>query len=204
MAETRTRTLRPEFHKHLLDRNFSDRNGAPIQAIAIHSTESSDKMKSWDDIHGVRGWFNNPDSRASSHLGIDGDGNVEQWVDETLKAWTILQLNPVTLNIEFIGRAAQPKAEWEEAQVKAGARWVAYWSQRFDIPIQRGVVKNINGFPVITRKGIITHKQLTDAGFGSHTDPGPNFPTYRFIESARWYLENGWIPNETEAPHAGQ
>lgn len=198
MATKRTKTKPPEFTPHQIDRNFSERLGAPIQAIALHSTESNDKAKSWDDLHGVRNWFNNPAAQASSHLGIDGDGHVEKWVDFDKKAWTILQLNSVTVNIEFVGRAAQPKAAWEEAQIKAGARWAAYLGIKYGIPMQRGRVKNVNGFPVITRKGIILHSDLTEAGFGTHTDPGGNFPLHKFIESAQWYRRNGWAPNTAD------
>lgn len=191
---TRTKTEPPKYTKHLLDRNFSDRHGAPIQAIALHSTESSDRT-GWDDLHGVRSWFNNAESQASSHLGIDGEGHTELWVPSTKKAWTILQLNPVTLNIEFVGRAGQAAKEWEEAQLKAGARWAAYWGARFDIPMTRGAVKNNHGAPIISRKGVIRHSDLTDAGFGSHTDPGPTFPMERFMELARYYRRYGWEPD---------
>lgn len=187
-----TRTQPPRHTLHLLDRNYSSRNGAPIQAIALHSTESSDIPKSWDDLHGVRSWFNNPAAEASSHLGIDDDGHVEKWVRDTQKAWTILQLNPVTLNIEFVGRAAQPRSAWERRQIHSGAMWAAWWSKQHRIPLQRGEVKNVNGFPVVTRKGIILHRDLTRAGFGSHTDPGDNFPLRRFIDLARQYRANGW------------
>jgi N-acetyl-anhydromuramyl-L-alanine amidase AmpD len=194
MATTRTKTSPPKYTKHLLDRNFSSRHGAPIQAVAIHSTESADRA-GWDDLHGVRSWFNNAQSSASSHLGIDGEGHTEMWVPSTYKAWTILQLNPVTLNIEFVGRAGQVGSEWEEAQLKAGARWAAYWCLRFKIPVARGVVKNNHGFPVIAEKGIIKHSDLTEAGFGSHTDPGKNFPMPRFMELTRYYAANGWTPD---------
>lgn len=195
----RTKTKRPEYHKHLLDRNFSERLGAPIQAIALHSTESLDIQHSWDDIHGVRNWFNNPQAQASSHLGIDGDGHVEQWVEDHMKAWTILDLNRVTLNIEFVGRAAQPTKDWEAAQLRAGARWIAYWAQEHDIPIRRGAVKNVHGVAVVTRPGVILHSDLTAAGFGSHTDPGKNFPIWRILRTARYYRDNGWVPNTSES-----
>lgn len=187
-----TRNSPPHHSVHLLDRNFSSRMGAPIQAIALHSTESTDVQKSWDDLHGVRNWFNNPASQASSHLGIDGDGHVEKWVKDVNKAWTILELNNRTLNIEFVGRAAQPRDDWERDQIHAGAQWAAWWGINHDIPSQRGEVRNVNGYPVITRKGIILHRDLTRAGFGSHTDPGDNFPFNRFIELTQRYRKDGW------------
>lgn len=190
MSKTKSRP--PNHTVHLLDRNFSSRGGAPIQAIAVHSTESSDIKASWDDLHGVRSWFNNPASQASSHLGIDGDGHVEKWVKDVYKAWTILELNNRTLNIEFVGRAAQGRAAWEHDQIHSGARWVAWWSINHNIPIQRGKVKNVNGYPVITRRGVIKHSDLTNAGFGSHTDPGANFPMRRFLDLAREYKRDGW------------
>ena len=189
-----TKTKPPQHTLHLLERNFSSRLGAPVQAIALHSTESWNK-RGWDDLHGVRSWFNNAVSEASSHIGVDAECHVERWVRDGNKAWTILQLNPVTLNIEFVGRAAQPTSDWDAPQIRAGARWAAYWCRKFDIPVRRGRVKNVNGFPVITRKGIILHSDLTAAGFGTHTDPGKNFPLKRFLARTDEYYRAGWPPD---------
>lgn len=191
---TLTKTKPPKHTLHLLERNYSSRNGAPVQAVALHSTESQN-VKGWDDLHGVRSWFNNDVSDASAHVGIDREGHVERWVRDGYKAWTILQLNPVTLNIEFVGRAAQPESDWDPPQVRAGAKWAAYWCHKFDIPVRRGEVKNINGFPVVTRKGIILHSDLTKAGFGTHTDPGKNFPISRFLQRVDEYYRRGWEPD---------
>jgi N-acetyl-anhydromuramyl-L-alanine amidase AmpD len=187
----RTKTTAPKYRQRIV-RNKSSRLGAPIQAIAVHSTESAD-IPGWDDLDSIYNWFNNPASQASSHIGIDGEGHTELWVPPSMKAWTILSLNPVTFNIEFIGRAAQSSKAWEEDQYKEGAKWAAYIGLEHNIPMQRGVVKNVNGFPVITKRGIITHKQLTDAGFGTHQDPGPQFPMGQFIEASQWYKKNGWF-----------
>lgn len=191
---TRTKSAPPPYEKHLVV-NRSSRRDAPIQAIAVHSTESQDLKGTTDDLKGVRNWFNNPASNASSHIGIDGQGNTELWVPSTEKAWTILQLNDRTLNIEFVARAAQAGSAWEDTQIKQGARWIAYWAIRFNLPIQKGNITNINNYPVITRKGVIRHSDLTNAGFGSHTDPGKNFPMADLLESAQWYRRNGWTPN---------
>lgn len=192
MASKRTKTTPPKYSKHFV-RNKSSRHGAPIQAIACHSTESQDLAGTTDDLKGVRSWFNNKASQASSHIGIDGEANTELWVPSTEKAWTILQLNPVTLNIEFVGRAAQPAKDWEEEQIKQGAKWAAYWAIRFDLPLQRGVVRRINDWPVVTKKGIIRHSDLTAIGFGTHTDPGKSFPMREFIDYAQYYRRNGWV-----------
>lgn len=188
---TRTRTEAPK-HDTFIVRNQSERR-VPVLAVAVHSTESQDLKGTKDDLRGVRSWFNNPASNASSHVGIDGSGNTEVWVRSNRKAWTIGAANGFTCNIEFIGRASQSKAEWEEVQIKEGAKWAAYWCVKYKIPAQKGNVRNINGLCVCTRKGIIRHSDVTAAGFGSHTDPGPNFPMARFLELIKYYKENGWV-----------
>lgn len=183
----------PPKHVHRNVRNQSQRLGSSIRAVAVHSTEGQDLHGTRDDLNGLWHWFDNPASDASSHLGIDGDGHTDRYVPDVRKAWTILDLNSVTLNIEFVGRAAQPTKDWELAQLQAGARWIAYWSRQHGIPIRRGRVRNINGQAVVTKSGVITHKQLTDAGFGTHTDPGANFPMRKLLKIARWYAKHGWI-----------
>lgn len=187
----RTKSDPPHFERHLV-RNRSSRRDMPIQAIAVHSTESQDIPGSRRDLAAIRSWFDNPKSQASSHIGVDGDGYSEVWVPSNEKAWTILQLNPVTLNIEFVARAGQKKVEWEITQYKTGAKWAAYWGIKYNIPMGRGNVRNINGAPVISKKGIIRHSDLTDAGFGSHWDPGPNFDMERFLRYCQYYRQRGW------------
>lgn len=186
----RTNTDAP-LHRTRIVRNQSERRG-PVLAVAVHSTESLD-IPGWSDLTSVGNWFDNPTSDASAHVGIDGEAHTDVWVRSNRKAWTIGAANSFTCNIEFIAKAAQAKSSWEEAQVKEGAKWAAYWCLKYNIPAQRGVVRNINGLCVCTRKGIITHMDVTAAGFGSHTDPGPNFPLQRFLELTRYYKQNGWM-----------
>lgn len=186
----RTKTEAPAHTTHIV-RNQSARRG-PVLAVAVHSTESQDLPGTTDDLRGIRSWFDNPASDASSHVGIDGDGNTEVWVRSNRKAWTIGAANSFTCNIEFVGRAAQPRSAWEDEQLKAGARWAAYWAIKYGLPIQVGRVRSINGLCVCTRKGIIRHSDVTAAGFGSHSDPGKNFPMDRFLELARFYKRRGW------------
>lgn len=189
MART---TDRPPDHRRRIVRNQSSRMGAPIQAVAVHSTEGVDIPDSLRDLDGLHSWFNNPRSEASSHIGVDGDAHIDLYVERGMKAWTILQLNPVTWNIEFVAKAAQSAAAWEERQIKAAAKYAAYVCLKEGIPAQRGNVRKVNGWPVISKKGIIRHSDLTNAGFGTHTDPGPNFPMGDFIDAVRFYKRNGW------------
>jgi N-acetyl-anhydromuramyl-L-alanine amidase AmpD len=189
MARTKDR---PPKHRLRLVRNHSSRNGAPINAIAVHSTEGVDIPNSLRDLDALYNWFNNPASQASSHIGVDGDGNIDVYVMRDKKAWTILQLNSLTWNIEFVAKAAQSSGAWEERQIKNAAKYAAYVCLKEGIPAQRGTVKVVSGWPVIGRKGIIRHSDLTNAGFGSHTDPGANFPMREFIDAVRFYKKNGW------------
>jgi N-acetyl-anhydromuramyl-L-alanine amidase AmpD len=183
--------LEPPVHTTHIVQNQSERRG-PVLAVAVHDTESLDIPHSSLDVRAIRNWFDNPKSDASSHIGVDGDGRSEVWVRSNRKAWTIGAANSFTTNIEFIGRASQRPVEWEDEQIRMGAAWTAYWCVKYGIPAQRGVVRNINGLCVCTKRGIITHKQVTDAGFGSHTDPGPAFPMDLFIRRVQWYKKNGW------------
>lgn len=192
MASKRQKTEPPKHTTHIV-RNQSSRNGHPVQAIAVHSTESQDISGTTRDIVAIRNWFDNPVSQASSHIGVDGSGNSEVWVRSNRKAWTILELNSATLNIEFVARAGQRKTDWEDKQYRIGAQWAAYWALKYDIPAGKGRIRNNHGFPVISKKGVIRHSDLTNAGFGSHTDPGDNFDMEKFLRYMQYYKQHGWI-----------
>lgn len=186
----RTKTVAPGHTTHIV-RNQSERRG-PILAVAVHSTESADLPGTTDDLRSIRNWFDNPASQASSHLGIDGAGNTELWVHSEKKAWTIGAANSWTLNIEFVARAAQSASQWEEAQIKAGARWLAYWAHKYRIPIQHARCNSVHGQCVCVTPGVLRHSDVTAAGFGTHTDPGPAFPMDDFLDKGRWYYDHGW------------
>jgi N-acetyl-anhydromuramyl-L-alanine amidase AmpD len=190
MAQQRTKTDAPSHSTHLVT-NQSERRG-PILAVCVHSTESADLPGTTADLVSIRNWFNNPVAQASSHIGIDGQGNTERWVASNRKAWACGAGNSFTLNIEFVARAAQAAKDWEEAQVKQGARWLAYWSLKYNIPVQGGRVGNVHGQCVCITPGVIRHSDVTAAGFGSHTDPGRAFPMDDFLDAARWYRIKGW------------
>src|SRR5215213_499045 len=101
---------RPPDYERFHVQNWSSRNGAKVKGIMCHTTESADIPKTDHDLDGIQTWFDNPASEASSWIGVDGDANSRLWVPGFRKAWTMghRQVNAETLNIEFVGRAAQP------------------------------------------------------------------------------------------------
>lgn len=200
MATARRFKDRPPDHSKHLVVNRSSRNGSPIEGISCHSTETLDIPNSTKDLLAIRSHFDIPVVEASSHIGVDGDAHSEQWVPTAEKAWTMghYEINARTFNIEFIARAAQPEKAWEEGQLKHGAKWSAYVILNADActidpsHVGRGDIKLVGGQPVIRPKGVLRHKDLTDVGIGTHTDPGLGFPMEHFIELIQYYIQHGW------------
>ena len=173
--------------------NQSERT-ATVQAIAIHTTESHPRP-GLADLRAVVGWFDNPRSQASSHVIVDAEGMSAQCVPDERKAWTIGAFNSLTLNIELIGWANTPRWRWlrRERQLKKTAKYLAYWSKRYGIPLDRGrLARSPNGQAIVARKGVVCHVDATNCGFGTHTDPGEGFPMDRLLRAARYYARMGW------------
>ncbi len=137
-------------------RNQSARAGS-IDRIVIHSTESHNRPGS-GDIQAIVSWFDNPSAQASSHVIVDAEGQSARIVDDEKKAWTQAQYNSRALSIEQIGFAAQKS--WPLEQYRETARWVAYWSLKWGVPIDA--------------THVVTHASLGAAG-GGHHDPGPGY-----------------------------
>lgn len=169
-------------------RNQSSRHGARPSLIVIHSTEGQDIPGTVRDLQSLGGWFDNPASQASSHVGVDGDGYSARYVIDGQKAWTCAFFNPVSLNIECIGRAAQPAALWETEQYRKVAMYVAFWSVEYGIPIRKGAVTRDGR---VSRSGVIRHSDLGRLG-GDHHDPGRNFDLARVNDMARHFRRHGW------------
>lgn len=166
--------------------------GSRVQALAVHSTESHPRPGN-GDIDAIQSWFDNPASQASSHYVIDDAGRSRQLVPEDRKAWTIGAANSWTVNYELIGFASFSAKQWNWRQLKKLAQHLAYSSRQHGVPLRRGKVGG-SGTCVCTRSGVITHFDVTKAGFGSHTDPGSGFPMVRVLAMAKYYKRRGWKP----------
>lgn len=160
-------------------RNKSSRNGVRPRLIVVHSTESSNQA-GLADLVGLGAWFDNPRSRASSHVGIDAEGNSARYVRDSEKAWTCSGYNSVSLNIEQIGRAAQ--GGWTDKEYRECARWIAYWCKIHGIPVRKGRV--LRGR--VIRAGVLRHSELGALG-GGHSDPGGKYNLRKVMKYARQY-----------------
>lgn len=166
--------------------NQSARSVGTPQLIVLHSTEGHNRP-GVGDLVDLGKFFDNPSVQASSHVGVDAEGNSAQYVGDYRKAWTCAGFNSNSLNIEQIGFSSQ--SEWPSAQVKKTAKYIAYWSKKYGIPIRQARVNPNNGF--IYRSGVVRHSQLGEYG-GNHDDPGAGFPFSRCLRLAKWYRLRGW------------
>lgn len=171
------RRLQPNIVIRKRVRNQSSRGGIRPRLMVLHSTESHNRPGD-SDLAAIVNWFDNPAAQASSHVITDADGNSARCVEDEAKAWTCAGFNGVSLNVEQIGFASQ--GQWADAELWETARWLAWWSKKWNIPLRRG---RVSGSTII-RSGVVTHAQLGSIG-GGHHDPGSNYPVRRVIRRAR-------------------
>jgi N-acetyl-anhydromuramyl-L-alanine amidase AmpD len=162
-------------------RNCSSRNGAKPILIVLHSTEGAN-LKGIADLKGLGDWFDNPAAQASSHVATDAEGNSARYVDDSVKAWSCVFYNSVSLNIEQVGRAAQ--TSWPDAQLQETARWVGRWADLYGIPIRQGKV-SLDGR--VLESGVVQHSDLGNLG-GAHHDCGDGYPFDEVLRLGRGYL----------------
>lgn len=180
------RLKRPyERYRHLV-RNYSDRIGPKLGLIVIHCTEGQN-LPGVTDLENLGSWFDNPSAQASAHVGIDSEGNSALYVPDAKKAWHCAAFNSPSLGIEMVGKSTQKG--WPDAQEKKTAKYVAYWSQKYRIPLRKAKVDTNTGR--IFSRGVARHSDLGNAG-GNHGDPGPGFNMRRLLWLARYYRVKGY------------
>lgn len=164
-------------------RNQSSRGGVRPSLIVIHTTESHEQHGS-GDLRAIGNWFNNPAAQSSAHVCTDGDGNSARYVPDSAKAWSCVNFNSRSLNVEQIGHAADSQPSWlrRRAELKETARWIARWSKAYGIPIRKGAVSGLG----VIRSGIVRHSDLGAAG-GGHHDPGGNYPLALVLRYAKYW-----------------
>lgn len=164
------RTGRPRESFVVNVRNQSSRNGRKPSIIVLHTTEGQN-LPGLADLKGLAAYFDRAAVQASSHVGVDAEGNSAQFVPDSRKAWTQAAANPGALSVEQIGFASQNA--FAHLQLLKTAQYIAYWSETWGIPIVSS-----------TTHGVCQHAQLGLAG-GGHVDCGPHYPFAQVLQLAR-------------------
>lgn len=131
------------------------------------------------------GWFNNPESQASSDFWVAKDGTIEQYVNTGEdRAWAQAAGNAYYASVETEGYVGQPLTT---GQIDGVARIMAWGHHEFDWPLE--VVDST------TARGL-TYHGVGGAAWGGHPDcPGPirRQQRYDIIERAK-QLAGGYRP----------
>jgi hypothetical protein len=170
--------------------NSSSRNGQAARLIVIHTAEGSRTVES------LYTYFNGGVA-ASSHAGADGHKLTSPWVPDERAAWTLLNGNPYSFNLELCGFAGWSREKWlsegwvsnpqgtgsvysPRQMIRHAAQWVVQkrdaarrlWG--IEIPLNRKLSPAEVGRGAA---GLCGHSDYTyGTGDGDHTDPGSNFP----------------------------
>jgi hypothetical protein len=155
----------------------SSRNGAEIKLIVLHATQGAN-VAGITDLQGLGAFFDRISTQASSTVGNDAEGNNARFVPDSGKAWAQAAYNPQSLSIEQIGFAEQ--TSWPAPQLRSTAQWIAYWSVKYEIPLEHSTVH-----------GVCQHSDLGVAG-GGHRDCGPRYPFGQVLAMAREFATEGW------------
>ena len=156
-------------------KNFFTRPRIAPRLLVLHSTESSPGSG-----YNIGAYLSHGSTQADCHIVVDTDGTTYRLVPDARKAWHVGVSNGFSIGIEQVGRASQNS--WPDEQLKVVARWLAYYSRRFDIPLV-DARQNLD-------RGVVTHNSLP----GDHWDPGASddpgggsYPFKRVLELARRY-----------------
>ena len=139
-------------------RPITQNNGPQMNAhfgLVLHVQEGDGSLYNW---------FNNPSTKASSHLWLAKDGTMEQYVDTDIQAWAQAAGNPNYLSVETEGFVSEPLTE---LQLLAMSRLVQWCRAVYDIPM-RGPVPHGD-------KGLTPHCNpdgTPDPAWGNHPCPG--------------------------------
>lgn len=156
--------------------NKSSRNGRDVDVIVLHITVSGN-LVGMRDIDAVISWFDNPQAQASAHIINDREGHDARAVRDSDKAWACVDWNSRSLNLEQVendnNRTREQWLTGSAKQLENTATWVAYWSDKYAIPLTHR-----------TERGVCEHKDLGASG-GGHFDCGEGYPIDFVIKRAR-------------------
>lgn len=153
--------------------------------IVLHSTESGDAAGSVSDMYNIADYWRRAGLGIGAHLTIDGEGFTSLNINPNEIGWHVASRNTGSIGIEQVGYARFTRAQWmaRPAQLEKVAKWLAFYSVRFDIPLR-----------FHPERGVTTHAQQSNvAGIpGGHWDPGPGYPLDYVLKLAKKLKKTGW------------
>lgn len=179
--------------------NQSSRWGRRPVLIVLHTSEAPN-IRGLRDLRELGALFSRRSAQVASHVANDSEGNDARFVADERAAWHAAGWNSISLGIEQVGYASQSRRVWlgRRAQLLNTAEWLAFWSRKYSIPLQRGQVSGGQ----VTRRGVVFHSQLNPR---TRTDPGAGYPLDVVLEMARdagvpqWRLDERRWRAEIEA-----
>lgn len=115
---------KPEIKQFIASPNHSSRNGARIDKIVVHCTESS--------LESTLEEFQKPHGRqVSAHYVIDTNGDIYQMVPDSERANHCRGANESSIGIEHVAGERDPLTEKQAASSAALIRWLI---EQYDIP----------------------------------------------------------------------
>lgn len=148
--------------------NFTSDGQARVLGLVLHIMEGT--------LEGSQSWFDNPESKASSHFGTGEDGELRQWVDTKDRAWAQASGNTDYLSIENEGHSGDLLAV---GQIESVAQVYAWMVKKYGVPY---AVANKPG-----ESGLGYHG-MGGKAWGNHPNcPGPGIVAQRqaIIDRAR-------------------
>jgi hypothetical protein len=148
----------------------------------------------------IGGWFDNPASSGSAHVGVDDD-TTQRFLEDDVEAWGAPPLNDSGLHLEQGGYASWTRATWlkHEAMIERAGWKFADWIRTHSIPNRFLSTWDLvaAGANPAEPQGWTTHANVSDAfGQSSHWDPGTGYPLDVLQGYINTYLEDPMTQDE--------
>ena len=164
--------------------NNHGRGGAKVTNFFLHTQEGDGTAES------LAGYLQNPANQVSYHYTVDNSGVVCDVVDTDMCSWSVLDANPISINLCFAGsRASWTRQQWLDRMGRGIeiAAWLAVQDCK-----KYGFSTNVIAPPYKRGPGISDHRYVTKVlGMGSHTDVGDGFPWDVFTAAVAKYAAGG-------------
>lgn len=165
--------------------NYNKIGKRDIHLVTLHTMEFRDKpgtAKACAEWFGNKYAPANPAPKASAHYCVDPT-DIVQCVNDMDVAWHAPGANNDGIGIEMAGFAKWTLDDWHlDAHMQMldnTAKLTAELCDKYGLP-----TAYIDSATLLTpafRLGITTHRQVSIAYKGTHTDPGENFPMAEFL-----------------------